>query len=327
MFKNTLKRLGAIIMVLAMAMSVMMVSAFATDAETVKATQEITITKTISKEDNVLTPAGSYVFTIAPTATGSLAAGQYAGEMNAISDSSKTIAFTQGGSNVGSATFTITAANFSKPGTYSYTVTEAQIAGQNINGMSLAGSKTMIVYVTQVNGVNSIAAVVVDGQEQNKSALDFVNTYTTNNLTVSKTIDGNQANLGAKWKFEITIAGPTGETYATSNSAITLNANQKTEIELGNGDSLTIYGLSATDTYTVTEVGANTDGYVTTINTEASNGTATGDTANGDVSLGYKNYKNNTIPTGVIMNIAPYVLMVALAGGIAFFFLRRRHAE
>lgn len=39
------------------------------------------------------------------------------------------------------------------------------------------------------------------------------------------------------------------------------------------------------------------------------------------------NTKNATTPTGVIMNIAPYVLMVALAGGIAFFFLRRKHAE
>ena len=46
-----------------------------------------------------------------------------------------------------------------------------------------------------------------------------------------------------------------------------------------------------------------------------------------NTTVTFTNTRNVDTPTGVILNIAPYILMVALAGVLAFFFLRKRHYE
>lgn len=99
-----------------------------------------------------------------------------------------------------------------------------------------------------------------------------------------------------------------------------------TKVKLGHNQTITIYGLSESDTYTVKEVKANTDGYVTTINGEATdNGETSGNAKAADVSIEYKNKKDIATPGGVIMTIAPYALMVVLAGAFAVVFLTRRN--
>lgn len=192
--------------------------------------------------------------------------------------------------------------------------------------MTLASPKTMLVYVEQVNGVNSIAAVIVDGADENsKTDFSFTNTYATNNMTVKKVITGNQANLSGEWEFEITVSGQAGEKFATSKDVV-LESGVPTKVKLGHNQTITIYGLSESDTYTVKEVKANTDGYVTTINGEATdNGETSGNAKAADVSIEYKNKKDIATPGGVIMTIAPYALMVVLAGAFAVVFLTRRN--
>lgn len=51
----------------------------------------------------------------------------------------------------------------------------------------------------------------------------------------------------------------------------------------------------------------------------------TGNTKEGDVTVAYTNTKQVTTPGGVIMTIAPYALMVVLAGAFAVVFLTRRN--
>ena len=85
-----------------------------------------------------------------------------------------------------------------------------------------------------------------------------------------------------------------------------------------------IYGLTKNDTYTVMET--EVEGYTTTVNEKAAN-TLT-DNAVDTSKVTFVNDKGSDAPTtGVILNIAPYILMVALAGVLAFFFLRKRHYE
>lgn len=321
MLKKTIRRLGALAMVLAMAVSVFAVNASA--AETVNEKQDVTITKNISADDNVRVPEATYTFTIAAGDPDS-ARNIYAGEMNAISQAVNNIVFTEGGERTGSTTFKVTAAGFTKPGIYRYTVTET--ASPLPDGMTLASPKTMLVYVEQVNGVNSIAAVIVDGADEgSKTDFSFTNDYATNNMTVKKVITGNQANLSGEWEFEITVQGQAGEKFATSKDVV-LESGVPTKVKLGHNQTITIYGLSASDTYTVKEVEANTDGYVTTINGAATeNGETSGNAATADVSIEYKNEKNIATPGGVIMTIAPYALMVVLAGAFAVVFLTRRN--
>lgn len=321
MLKKTIRRLGALAMVLAMAVSVFAVNASA--VETVNKKQDVTITKNISADDNVRVPGATYTFTIAAGDPDS-ARNIYAGEMDAISKAANDIVFTEGGAKTGDTTFTITAEKFTKPGIYRYTVTET--ASPLPDGMTLASPKTMLVYVEQVNGVNSIAAVIVDGADENsKTDFSFTNTYATNNMTVKKVITGNQANLSGEWEFEITVSGQAGEKFATSKDVV-LESGVPTKVKLGHNQTITIYGLSESDTYTVKEVKANTDGYVTTINGEATdNGETSGNAKAADVSIEYKNKKDIATPGGVIMTIAPYALMVVLAGAFAVVFLTRRN--
>lgn len=321
MLKKTIRRLGALAMVLAMAVSVFAVNASA--VETVNKKQDVTITKNISADDNVRVPGATYTFTIA-AGTADSTRNIYAGEMDAISKAANDIVFTEGGAKTGDTTFTITAEKFTKPGIYRYTVTET--ASPLPDGMTLASPKTMLVYVEQVNGVNSIAAVIVDGADENsKTDFSFTNTYATNNMTVKKVITGNQANLSGEWEFEITVSGQAGEKFATSKDVV-LESGVPTKVKLGHNQTITIYGLSESDTYTVKEVKANTDGYVTTINGEATdNGETSGNAKAADVSIEYKNKKDIATPGGVIMTIAPYALMVVLAGAFAVVFLTRRN--
>lgn len=323
MLKKTIRRLGALAMVLAMAVSVFAVNASA--AGTVNKSQDVTITKNITADANVRVPGATYTFTIA-AGDSDAARNIYAGEMNAISQAANNITFTEGDEESSkSTTFTITAEKFTKPGIYRYTVTET--ANPLPDGMTLASPKTLLVYVEQVDGVNSIAAVIVDGvDDKDKSDFSFTNTYNTNNVTVKKVITGNQANLSGEWEFEITVSGQAGEKFATSKEGVVLETGVPATIKLGNNQTITIYGLSASDTYTVKEVEANTDGYVTTINGEATdNGKTSGNAAAADVSIEYKNEKNIATPGGVIMTIAPYALMVVLAGAFAVVFLTRRN--
>ena len=328
MLKKTIRRLGALAMVLEMAVSVFAVSASAAEATVVKE-KKVTITKNIDAKEKVLVPGATYEFTIAP-GNADTAKNIYAGEMTPISKSAKNnytyeIAFTQG-DTVKSKTcdFMITAESFTKPGIYAYTVTESAVT---VDGMTTAPAKTMLVYVEQVDGKNSIAAVIVDNRTTgtNKSDLDFTNIYATNNVTVKKVITGNQADLSAKWEFKITVTGQPGETFATSTDEV-LQSGVEATIYLGDKDTITIYGLSESDTYTVKEEKHNTDGYVTTIDGNKTNdGTTSGDAKAGDVSIEYVNHKQITTPGGVIMTIAPYALMLVVAGAFAVVFLSRRN--
>lgn len=98
MLKKTIRRLGALAMVLAMAVSVFAVNASA--VETVNEKQDVTITKNISADDNVRVPGATYTFTIA-AGTADSTRNIYAGEMDAISKAANDIVFTEGGAKTG----------------------------------------------------------------------------------------------------------------------------------------------------------------------------------------------------------------------------------
>ena len=143
-------------------------------------------------------------------------------------------------------------------------------------------------------------------------------------------VTSNQGERTDKFAFELSVSGAEGEqdyvTYGDKN--ITLKSGEPAQtIYLTNEQSAVIYGLSKNDTYTVKETVANQDGYTTTIDNEE---TATGEKSGkilADTTVVYNNDRAVSTPTGVILNIAPYILMVALAGVLAFFFLRKRHYE
>lgn len=318
MFKNTLKRLGAIVLALAMAMSVMMVSAFAEDAVT-----GVTITKEVSKSDNAYVTPETFTFTVTPgtaKAATSTTPAIYAGLAGGVLGTTITFDSTKDSSKTGTLQVVNSVFANAAPGIYRYEVKET--AGST-NGMTYStATKYLDVYVTT-------GGVVYAKQIENEAGTakedgTFTNTQATKKLTVKKVIEGNQADPNKEFTFTITISGVTGEQYTLTKGQDTqvVKTDVPVTIKLKGGESLTIEGLSPADTYIVDEADYSADGYTTT--GEVTTATAIGDT---DKEVTVTNTKSVNTPTGVIMNIAPYVLMVALAGGIAFFFLRRRNAE
>lgn len=350
MFKNTLKRLGAIVLALAMAMSVMMVSAFAT-GDAYDAITSMSFTKKVTTDGNTYAPATQFTFSVeaATAADGETYQNVpvYSGVTGGVTITNPDV-FTPGaGATVAKAytkdgTFNfITTNTFTKPGIYKYTVTEDN---GNYDGITYdRTARTLYVYVRNASagGYEVYGAVLVkagtdsQGNPTTTKNDPFINDYDTHDVTITKNITGLQADKNREFKFTVQVTGQDNEIYKMVVTKDGQETEQKlvskaaaVEVSLGDGDSIHIYGLSNTDTYTVTETEANTDGYTTKIDgVETSTGVKSGSVTADNTSVVYENNREASTPTGVIMNIAPYVLMVALAGGIAFFFLRRRHAE
>ena len=238
------------------------------------------------------------------------------------------------------------ASKFTEPGIYHYTVFEVDGGYEGITYDTTAYD--VYVYVSAkldenknttkemyVSGV--VSAKSVDG-EIAKSDLDFNNAYDgVHTVTVTKKVQGGFATAGDTFKFNVTVNGATGEVYKVAYTTKSVPATTHVtsgdtiEVELGKDDTVTIFGLSATDSYTITEQGITdgktATGYTVTDTCGDNDGKVEGVGGTADASYTITNTKEAVAPTGIAMTVAPYILMVAVAGIFAILFLRRRHEE
>lgn len=309
---------------------------------------EVAVTKTLTLTDGVKPADGlSFDFTVAngagvtPSAsadpdtifagvTGGLtatAATQTAG------DTSKT-SYTGG--------LTANAAVFKYPGIYRYTVTEAPVsADKAYEGITITDNPTYTVDVYVVYDANNTLTVNYmeihkDDSTTKTNEIAFGNTYDPAALTITKQITGNQSVASDEFGVTVTINGAAGEEYevATSDNqpSQTLTAKDggvaTTELTVTNGTTITIKGLSTTDTYQITETALK--GYTPSINgAQANDGQfaaeAMGSLTDKNVTL--VNTKEGTVPTGIIMSAAPYAAMIGLGGVFAGFFFRKKKED
>lgn len=168
-----------------------------------------------------------------------------------------------------------------------------------------------------------------------------------NALTISKTITGDGADITKQFRFTLKIpanastAGQTltytkyneaGTVVGTADSPITLG-DAGTAFTLGQNEKIAVKGAQVGTSFTVTE---EKDTYmvsnITTINgipTENTDdntaATSTGKLGEKTNSVAYTNNLDKDIPTGIILNNLPYILLVAAAlGGIVLFVASRR---
>ena len=87
---------------------------------------------------------------------------------------------------------------------------------------------------------------------------------------------------------------------------------------LKHGETASLTNLPYGMTYTVTEDDYTAEGYTTTKTGDS--GTIAADT----VTAAFTNTKGGTVDTGVLLDSAPYVVLLLLAAGGAVLFLRRR---
>ncbi len=185
----------------------------------------------------------------------------------------------------------------------------------------------------------------------------YTNTYTAYDLTIEKIVEGNGGSKDEYFKFTVDITnGGAGNVLAvnleiadavtstnginlethTNSSTIELDENGEATVEywLQDGQSIVINGLAEGTGFTVSEDDATLDkeGYTTTVetdnedvaetNNDARSANSKEDGITADTYLGFTNTKEQVIPTGLIVRVAPYFLVIILAG--AFYFSTKK---
>ena len=158
--------------------------------------------------------------------------------------------------------------------------------------------------------------------------------FTTGNETFTFTLGvGASTELKDKTlaqKYSVVVYDKDGKQKGETRE-VALNGT--VNVTLGQGDYVMVYGLTEYNTYTVKEDKHGEDGFTTTVNVSAADATLNENTnttesnalIKKDQTVAYTNTKDPSTPTGVIMTIAPYALMVVLAGAFAVVFLTRRN--
>ena len=193
----------------------------------------------------------------------------------------------------------------------------------------------------------------------------FTNTYTANNVVISKDIKGGLGDLAAKFTFKVKLTAADGKTanqyvgakvVHSDDAAVTANTvwavSEKNsaedagwyEVKLGRNEQIELENLPEDIVVTVKETDGgeytveqnpsditskNANTSYTKIGTMNNSGvvTATVGTANG--SIGFINTKEGTPDMGVVLDNAPYIAMLAIVaiGGVALMLNKRRRDE
>lgn len=181
-----------------------------------------------------------------------------------------------------------------------------------------------------------------DGSEKDEG---YDHTYETNELELDKQVAGALGDMtSGAFDFTVTIAGlkendTIGVKGATDVAFVTQTADNSgtvslTGVKLGHGEKYTIVGLPTGATFAITENISANEGYKTEYNINSVGNvneksfTATAVEKQDDPNtVIFTNTRDSVTPTGVIMNVAPYVLMVVIAAAGCFVFLRKRRDD
>lgn len=174
----------------------------------------------------------------------------------------------------------------------------------------------------------------------------FTNTYTANNVVISKDIKGSLSDLAAKFTFKVKLTYANGKTATqyvgakvTEYDGVTENVEGQVwaidgttehEISLGRNQKIELTNLPEDVTVTVVE----TDGgeYIVSKSNDTT-GTLDGNTITATISaenkIGFINTKEGTPDMGVILDNAPYIALLAIVafGGVALMLNKRRRDE
>lgn len=221
------------------------------------------------------------------------------------------------------------------------------------------------VYYAQLYDSNYSPATSIKGQATGNKvdgANAFTNTYTANNVVISKDIKGGLGDLAAKFNFKVklTVADTknanqyvgakvvhSDDTAVTVGTVWSISAKDSEggwyDVKLGRSDQLELENLPEGVIVTVKETDGNeytVEQNTSDINSKNANTsyakigtmnnsivTATVGAVNG--SIGFVNTKEGTPDMGVVLDNAPYIAMLAIVaiGGVALMLNKRRRDE
>lgn len=175
--------------------------------------------------------------------------------------------------------------NLSAAGVYNYTGAGGAVNGTIASGdtISLADGQSITIeglargttyavseasyaadgYVTSKTGDTG---AIIGGGEQTSAFVNAKNVWyppSQGSLTINKTVTGTEGDLGKKFSFKVVLDGTSG-TYSYSGSGGAGTIQSGGTVTLAHGQSITIAGLPAGTSYTVSEEDYAADGYATT---------------------------------------------------------------
>lgn len=242
--------------------------------------------------------------------------------------------------------------NFTTPGIYEYTLKE--VVGTNAGVAYRAESKPIKLVVTVVSddAGNLYRYAAVHTEESGDKSDEFGNTYSANSLTLTKKVQGNGADRNKHFEFVIKLTGENGKTYAekyditgnagfdATKSASSIAVGGEVHVWLKNDGTATIANLPKDVQWEITEVGAATatEGnnagkvvngeYVVTVPANANGSISVAENASTNNSVEFINKSTVNVDTGVILDNAPYILMLAVvAGGAMTLVIKKRREE
>jgi len=291
------------------------------------------------------------------------------------------------------ATLDFSNVKFDEPGIYRYIITETQGTEQGIT-YDEDSTRVLDVYVEDKDGTLEVSSYVLHANDETitidgttygsdgniiSGATDkddlgavgsdyksqgFTNEYTSHDITLSKTVTGNQGSKDKYFKFVVKISGAVKGTVYTvdlSNADGTVASNSATKAEyigkttpksvtvgddgtaeatfyLQNGQSIKILGLADGTAYEIEET---PEDYVASAKVTGDT-TRTSDSSDvafennkvydteikADTTVAYTNNRQGTIPTGIILSVAaPVAIGVAVLGGIVFLVIKNKKRD
>lgn len=232
-------------------------------------------------------------------------------------------------------------------GIYTYKITEK---AQGTAGVTYWGKDIILkVTVIEQGGKIRVAAVHTEdakaggiydtskGENSTKND-NFPNTYSAGSLAVTKNVTGNLGDKDKKFEVTVTFKAPEGKTvkeaikYSEDGKDKTIatsawkNDEAEVKIHLADAHTVTFTNIPYDVTYTVVEKDyKTTDGYDPAVYAFSDDNKKI-DSANDTVTI--TNNKGGTVDTGVILDNAPYMLMLAVvAGGAMMLVIKKRREE
>lgn len=250
------------------------------------------------------------------------------------------------------------AGTFTEPGIYRFTVdpveTDTSYKGVDVDetnryidvyvaypldgeGQVNQNAPVVITAVQLVNMESTATNTEIGGENKvqySSKASAYENSFTTYDVTITKNVAGQMGDKGKEFNFDIDVTDP--NTSAVLSTVTLENATEATstfaaegtefvapvEANLKHGESVVIKGVPAGTTVKIDET--NADGYVVTYSDGVVNGSAT---INANTEITVTNTREAVSPTGIVMNVAPYVLLVVVAAAGCFVFLRKRRED
>ena len=170
----------------------------------------------------------------------------------------------------------------------------------------------------------------------------FENTYSAGDLVITKAIRGSNGDRAHEFNFTITLSGQKGTkvSYMVNNDPTTDTIGENgtltiSNIKMADNGQFVISNIPYGVTYTISEA---TEGYTAT----AKKGSGTANLTITDTTAAYTDsvdatsttiaftntLGNTVIDTGVILDNAPYILMLAVvAGGAMTLVIKKRREE